>query len=80
MKIKVVLYSTLRDKLPPENHGRIDMELSDGSTASDVVQQLNLLQPFFCAVNGEIERNMNRPIQGGDELHFFRPGAGGSSD
>lgn len=79
MRFKVILYSTLRDKLPAENQGGIELDLPDGCTISDVIVQLNLSPPFLCAVNGQIERNTQRLIQDKDELRFFRPGSGGSN-
>ena len=79
MKFKVILYSTLRGKLPQENNGCIELELPSGSIISDVVQQLDLVDPFLCAVNGEVQQNMKRPIHDKDELRFFRPGSGGSN-
>jgi sulfur carrier protein ThiS len=79
MKFKVILYSTLREKLPPENNGCIELELPVGSTIYDAVQQLGLVDPFLCAINGEVEQNMKRSIHDKDELRFFRPGSGGSN-
>jgi len=79
MKFKVILYSTLRDKLPPENNGRIELELPDSYTISDVIKLLDLSGVFICAANGQIERNTKRLIREKDELRFFRPGSGGCS-
>jgi molybdopterin converting factor small subunit len=78
MKVKVILYSTLREKLPPENNGRIELTLFEGCTISYVVHQLDLSGIFLCAINGAIERDMRTPIHDSDELRFFRPGSGGS--
>ena len=79
MKFKVILYSTLRDKLPRENNGCIELDPPDSCTISDVIKQLDLSGVFLCAVNGQIERNMERLIREKDELRFFRPGSGGCS-
>ena len=79
MKLKVILYSTLREKLPPGNNGRIELIMSEVCTISDVVNQLDLSGVFLCAINGAIERDMKTPIHDGDELRFFRPGSGGSN-
>ena len=79
MKFKVILYSTLRDKLPPENNGRIELELPDSYTISDVIKLLDLSGVFICTANGQIERNTKRLIREKDELRFFRPGSGGCS-
>jgi hypothetical protein len=77
MKCKVILYSTLREKLPPENNGSIELTFLEGYSISDVVNQLNLSGVFLCAINGAIERDTRIPIHDGDELRFFRPGSGG---
>jgi sulfur carrier protein ThiS len=77
MLVKVILHSTLRDKLPAQAHGRTDLDLPEGSTVTDVVKRLELPQNLAFAVNGMIERDFLHRLQDGDELRFFRPGAGG---
>ncbi len=79
MKFTVILYSTLREKLPAEKQGRIELDLPDGCAIEDIVKQLDLSGVFICAVNGQVERNMGRQIRESDELRFFRPGSGGSN-
>jgi sulfur carrier protein ThiS len=75
---KVILYAILRDKLPTEAHGRADFEIADGSTIRDVIIKLDLPSGSQCAVNEQIEKNMDRRIQEGDVLRFFRASSGGS--
>ncbi len=77
MKVRVILYSTLRETLPPENNGRTELELPDGCTLGKVVERLNLSGVFLCAVNKVIERDMMAPLHNDDELRIFRPGSGG---
>lgn len=78
MNCKVILHAILREKLPPEAHGRANIEISDGSTVRDVITKLGLPDGCQCAVNEQIEKNMNRRIQDGDVLRFFRASSGGS--
>ena len=77
MKFRIILYSTLREKLPTAQHGRTELDLPDGCTIHDAVRYLDLSGVFICAVNGRVERNLHRPINENDELRFFRPGSGG---
>ncbi len=77
MRIRVVLHSYLREKLPPETHGRAEIELPEGSTAADLFRMLGLPENAAWAVNGRLERELARPLADGDEVRVFRQGAGG---
>ncbi len=77
MRIRVVLYSYLREKLPPEKKGRTEMELPEGSTAGDVFRTLDLPTGVAWAINGNIERDLTKGLADGDEVRVFRQGAGG---
>lgn len=77
MRIRVVLHSVLREKLPPETGGRIELEIAEGGTILDLMRRLSLPEHSVCAVNGQIERSLQRVLQEGDEVRFFRAGAGG---
>lgn len=77
MKIRVVLHSILREKLPLETNGRVDLDLPEDCTVLEVIRRLELPEHAVCAINGQIERSLYKVLQDGDEVHFFRPGAGG---
>ncbi len=77
MRVRIVLYSTLREKLPPEARGRAELELDDGCPVSQVLERLELPAGIAWALNGSLERNPDLALQDGDELQFFRVGAGG---
>lgn len=79
MKINVSLYSTLREKLPPEKRGKAEIELSPGSTIRQLLEQLQIHIHVVCAVNGQIETDFNRVLADGDEVRIFRPVGGGIS-
>lgn len=77
MIVKVILHSILRDRLPPESHGRADLEVAEGSTVADIYRILDIPAQVACALNGQIERDHTRALVDGDETRFFRGGAGG---
>jgi len=78
--VRVILHAHLREKLPPESGGRCEMTLPEGSRVADVIARLDLPGASACAVNGQIERDPQRLLQEGDEVRFFRPGAGGGQE
>jgi sulfur carrier protein ThiS len=80
LNCKVILHAILRDKLPSEAHGRADMVFAEGSTIRDVATKLGLPPGCQCAVNEQIEKNVDRPVKDGDVLRFFRASSGGSVD
>jgi sulfur carrier protein ThiS len=77
LKFNIILHSILREKLPPEAHGHMELDLPDGSTIADVAKSLELPEPFIWVVNGELNSDITRKIQDGDELRFLRPSSGG---
>ena len=77
MRINVILHSILRDRLPAEAKGRSMLDVPDGSAIQDVISTLQLPEPVVSSVNGVLNRDHGSLLQEGDELRFFRPGAGG---
>lgn len=77
MKIKVVLYSILRQKLPQEARGRAEIELPEGSTIAGVLAALEIQGNVLCSRQNQMIRDLDTPVQDGDELHFFLPVGGG---
>lgn len=77
IKVSVVLYSYLREKLPAEAKGKTELQLQDGACIADVIARLDLPEQVTFAVNNQIEREQARRLQDGDVLRFFRAGAGG---
>ena len=77
MRIRVVLHSYFREKLPPENRGRAEIALPEGSTAADLFRLLGLPAGAAWGINGRLERDLNTPLADGDEVRVFRQGAGG---
>jgi sulfur carrier protein ThiS len=77
MQIKVVLYATLRDKLPREKKGVTMLELPEGSTIDTMLTKLDIDAMVKCSVNGEIARDNSRLLNDSDEVQVFRPIGGG---
>ena len=77
MKVSVVLYSYLRDKLPAEAKGQAVLELQEGASIADLIARLDLPERVVFALNNQIEREPGRELRDGDVVRFFRAGAGG---
>lgn len=78
MNVTVHLYSTLREKLPPEKRGVTNLALPPASTLADILTLLEIHQKVACSINGQIEPDLTTPLHEGDEVHIFRPSAGGA--
>lgn len=77
MNVRIILHSILRDKLPAVAQGRSLLNLPVNSTIQDVISLLELPQPVLSSLNGTLNRDQTTILKEGDELRFFRPGAGG---
>lgn len=77
MRITVRLYSTLRDKLPPEKRGVATVDLPPTSTLKDLLTMLGIDIKVICSINGQVEQDLSTPLEEGDEVRIFRPSAGG---
>lgn len=81
MKVRLRLFATLADYLPPDADGDgITLELPDGARVSDVLARLRIPErvPFLSVVNGH-EVEDPHPLYDGDELAIFPPLSGGSA-
>lgn len=77
MRVRVILFSYLRELLPAEANGRAELDLPEGSQALAVFDQLKLPRQVAWAVNGTVQRDLAFPLHDGDEVRVFRQGAGG---
>ncbi len=76
MEIQITLHGILRDYLPRQAKGRTTLELAEGTTIADVVEQLKIKQKVSAAINGsEVEKS--HTLQPGEQLDLFRLIAGG---
>ena len=77
MRIQVILYSYLRERLPAEANGHVELDLPDGSPVAAVFERLDLPRQVAWAVNGTAQRDFGLVLRDGDEVRVFRQGAGG---
>jgi thiamine biosynthesis protein ThiS len=77
LKIKLQLYSILREKLPSAARGRTTIQLEAGATLADILELLEIKRRVVIAVNGDYERDHTRPLQDGDEIKIFSAVSGG---
>jgi sulfur carrier protein ThiS len=77
MQVKIILHGVLREKLSPENKGIASLEITESSTISDLLSQLDIPQQVKCSINEELERDFDRVLKDGDEVRCFRPIGGG---
>lgn len=77
MRVKVILHSVLREKLPPETKGRVEIALPDGASVGQLFDSLDLPIHVSWALNGSLQRDRQIVLRSGDEVRVFRQGAGG---
>ena len=78
MEINVKLFATLRKYLPDESNQQLPLELADGATIRQVLDQLGVPTSAvaFVFVNSK-RQELDEPLSHGDELGVFPPMAGG---
>ena len=78
MKVNVRLFATLRKYLPGQSNQQLPLELSEGTTIRQVLEQLGVPEPqvAFVFVNSKRQK-LDEPLSDGDELGIFPPIAGG---
>ena len=76
LEIEVTLHGILRDYLPRSAKGRMTLDLAEGTTIDQVVQQFKIKQNVSTAINGD-EVELNHVLQAGEKLDIFRLIAGG---
>ena len=77
IRVSVRLYNRLQRLLPPEADGRTELDLPEGSKVRDVYTIFDIARPYPIAVNGVMERDLDRVLQEGDQVFVFAPIAGG---
>ena len=75
--IHLQLYSILREKLPSEAKGRVDLEMEAGTTLSDLLDGFGITRRVVISMNGEHEPDRSRKLQDGDEIKLFSSISGG---
>jgi len=77
IKIHLQLYSILREKLPPEANGQIVLQLNDGASLQDLLDEFNITRKVTISVNETHESDMSRQLQDGDQVKIFSSISGG---
>ena len=77
MRISVRLYNRLQRLLPSEANGQTELDMPEGCKVEDVYGMLDIARSHPIAVNGVIERNLERALEEGDQVSLFSPISGG---
>jgi sulfur carrier protein ThiS len=77
LKIQLKLYSILREKLPGDAKGQRVMELDDGATLADLLEELGIERKAVVSVNGIHEVDKSRQLVEGDQVKIFSSVSGG---
>jgi sulfur carrier protein ThiS len=75
--IHLTLYSILREKLPSEAKGITALQLEEGVTLDDILQELDIKRSVVISVNGVHETDRTRQLIDGDEVKLFSSVSGG---
>ena len=71
------LFSILRDKLPPELNGKTIMNLNEGATVKDLLDELKITRKVVISVNDVQETNLSRQLADGEKVMIFSSVGGG---
>lgn len=77
MEIHIKLYSILREKLPPEAKGQVMLQLKDGASLQDLLDELDITRKVVISLNDDHESDMSRKLQDGDQVKIFSSISGG---
>lgn len=78
MHVTLTAYSILREALPPDSGGKLELELKAGTTLRTLLEQIGIPREAACAINGTIQRDSDILLHDGDQVSVFRPGSGGT--
>jgi sulfur carrier protein ThiS len=77
LEIHLQLYSILREKLPAEAKGRAVLQLDEGATLADLLNELGITRRVVISVNTVHESDRLHPLKDGDEVKLFSSVSGG---
>jgi molybdopterin converting factor small subunit len=79
MQIHVHLFSVLREHLPPGSKGgQATVALPQGYTIADLIAHLGITRRVrLVVVNSVQEKDLQRPLQDGDQVKLFPTMVGG---
>jgi sulfur carrier protein ThiS len=77
LEIQLHLYSILRELLPKEAKGRAVLDLEEGTSLVDILEELGIKRRVVISVNSVLERDHTRQLRDGDEVKIFLSVSGG---
>jgi sulfur carrier protein ThiS len=77
LEVHLRLYSILREKLPPEAKGRGVLQMDQGATLADILEELGIKRRVVMSVNGEHEPDQSRQLRDGDQVKITSAISGG---
>jgi sulfur carrier protein ThiS len=77
LEIHLQLYSILREVLPTEAKGRAVLQLYEGATLADLLDELGIERRVVISVNGAHESDKSRRLYHGDVIKIFSSVSGG---
>ena len=77
MEIRLQLFSILREILPPGAKGRAVLNLEEGTTLVDLLDELGIERKVVISVNSAHESDKLRQLHDGDKVKIFTAVSGG---
>ena len=77
MQVNIRLLGRLRDHVPAEKRGRLQVNIASDATVQDILDVLGIEEYVLVAVNDETESNTQTRLQQDDQVIIFEPVAGG---
>ena len=71
IRVSVRLFNKFQRLLPPEMEGKTEWVLPAGSCVKDIYGILDITRPHTVAVNGVIEKDLDRILQEGEQVSVF---------
>ncbi len=79
MQVEVKLHGVLREILPTAAKGRTQLQVEEGSTVADLLEQLAIRRRVLVAVNDQAETEPAYVLQEGDHITIFTAVSGGAA-
>ncbi len=77
LNIHLQLYSILREKLPIDAKGRKVMQIDEGATLADLLNELDIKLKVVISVNGVHVPDKSHQLRDGDTVKIFSAISGG---
>ena len=77
INVNLRLYSVLREKLPAEARGHVQLALDDDTSLGQILSKLDIPQRAVVSVNGQHETDLDRALCDGDDVRIFSSTSGG---